>query len=85
MAYLARLPYRRVRGVTDRFVEIIRGIQSLGKTFTNEKLVKKILRTLPKEWLPKVTSLKDSKDLSKVQLDKLLGNLIDYEITLKRE
>ncbi|XP_057997799.1 uncharacterized protein LOC131176781 [Hevea brasiliensis] len=68
-----------------RFVEIIGGIKSLGKTFTNEELVKKILKSLPKEWLPKVTSLKDSKDLSKVQLDELLGNLIDYEMTLKRE
>ncbi|XP_057999319.1 uncharacterized protein LOC131178378 [Hevea brasiliensis] len=69
----------------DRFVEIIGGIKSLGKTFTNEELVKKILRSLPKEGLSKVTSLKDSKDLSKVQLDELLGNLIDYEITFKRE
>jgi len=69
----------------DRFMEIIGGIQSLGKAFTNEELVKKILRSLPKEWLPKVTSLKDSMDLSKVQLDELLGNLIDYEMTLKRE
>ncbi|XP_057990550.1 uncharacterized protein LOC131172935 [Hevea brasiliensis] len=69
----------------DRFVEIIGGIKSLRKTFTNEELVKKILRSLPKEWLPKVTSLKDSKDLSKVQLDELLGNLIDYEMTLKRD
>ncbi|XP_058003997.1 uncharacterized protein LOC131180662 [Hevea brasiliensis] len=68
-----------------RFVEIIGGIKSLGKTFTNEELVKKILRSLPKKWLPKVTSLKDSKDLNKVQLDELLGNLIDYEMTLKRE
>ncbi len=50
----------------NRFVEIIGGIKSLGKTFTNEELVKKILRSLPKEWLPKVTSLKDSKDSSKV-------------------
>ncbi|XP_057999323.1 uncharacterized protein LOC131178382 [Hevea brasiliensis] len=69
----------------DRFVEIIGGIKSLGKTFTNEELVKKILRSLPKEWLSKVTSLKDSKDLSKVQLDELLGNLIDYKMNLKRE
>ncbi|XP_021690489.2 uncharacterized protein LOC110672113 [Hevea brasiliensis] len=69
----------------DRFMEIISGIKSLGKTFTNKELVKKILRSLPKEWLPKVTSLKDAKDLSKVQLDELLGNPIDYELTLKRE
>ncbi|XP_058004001.1 uncharacterized protein LOC131180666 [Hevea brasiliensis] len=69
----------------DRFVQIIEDIKSLRKTFTNEELVKKILRSLPKEWLPKVISLKDSKDLSKVQLDELLENLIDYEMTLKRE
>ncbi|KAG8651017.1 hypothetical protein MANES_07G085550v8 [Manihot esculenta] len=37
----------------DRFIEIIGGMKSLGKTFTNEELVKKILRCLPKEWLPK--------------------------------
>ncbi|KAG8650821.1 hypothetical protein MANES_07G074101v8 [Manihot esculenta] len=32
----------------DRYIEIIIGMKSLGKTFTNEKLVKKILRCLPK-------------------------------------
>ncbi|KAG8661295.1 hypothetical protein MANES_02G221966v8 [Manihot esculenta] len=32
----------------DRFIEIIGGMKSLGKTFTNEELVKKILRCLPK-------------------------------------
>ncbi|XP_057999301.1 uncharacterized protein LOC131178357 [Hevea brasiliensis] len=69
----------------DRFVEIIGRIKSLGKTFTNKELIKKILRSLPKEWLPKVTSHKDSKDLSKVQLDELLENFIDYEMTLKKE
>ncbi|KAG8633954.1 hypothetical protein MANES_18G143201v8 [Manihot esculenta] len=52
----------------DRFIEIIGGMKSLGKTFTNEELVKKILRCLPKEWLPKVTSLKDAKDLTKMTL-----------------
>ncbi len=66
-------------------MEIIEGIKSLEKTFINEELVKKILRRLPKEWQPKVTSLKDSKDLSKVQLDELLGNLFDYEMTFKRK
>ncbi|XP_057993048.1 uncharacterized protein LOC131174031 [Hevea brasiliensis] len=69
----------------DRFMEIIGGIKSLGKTFINEKLVKKILTSCPTEWLPKITSFKGSKDLSKVQLDELLGNLIDYEMTLKRK
>ncbi|XP_057990734.1 uncharacterized protein LOC131173095 [Hevea brasiliensis] len=71
--------------IYDRFIEIIGGIKSLGKTLKNEELVKKILRSLSKEWLFKVTSLKDSKDLSKVQLDELLRNLIDYEMTLKRK
>ncbi|XP_057990587.1 uncharacterized protein LOC131172968 [Hevea brasiliensis] len=69
----------------DRFVEIIQRIKSLGKTFTNEEIVTKILGSLPKEQLPKVISLKDSKDLRKVQLDELLGNLIDYEMALKKE
>ncbi|KAG8642634.1 hypothetical protein MANES_12G103911v8 [Manihot esculenta] len=68
----------------DRFIEIIGEMKSLGKTFTNEELVKKILRCLPKELLPKVTSLKDAKYFNKLQLDELLGNLIDYEMTLKR-
>ncbi len=34
---------------------------------------------------PKGDFTQGCKDLSKVQLDKLLGNLINYEMTLKRE
>ncbi len=60
----------------DSFIKFIRGIKFFRNAFTNEELVKNIPRSLPKEWLSKMTSLKNAKYLSKVQLDKFLSNLI---------
>ncbi|GJR08857.1 hypothetical protein Tco_0791509 [Tanacetum coccineum] len=42
-------------------------------------------RALPSKWRPKVTAIKESKDLSKLYLDKLVGNLKVYEVVLEKE
>ncbi|KAG8655688.1 hypothetical protein MANES_04G060401v8 [Manihot esculenta] len=49
----------------DRFIEIIGGMKSLRKTFTNEELLKKILRCLPKEWLPKREQVEEPSKMKK--------------------
>lgn len=62
-----------------RFTTIINGPKSLGKEYSNQEQVKKILRSLPKIWRPNVISIQEAKDLSILKLDELLGSLKDHE------
>ena len=66
-----------------RFTDVINGLKSLGKTYTNVEMVRKILRCLPRSWSPKVTAIEEAKDLTKMGLDELLGSLMTHEITMK--
>ena len=66
-----------------RFTDIINGLKSLGKIYTNVEMVRKILRCLPRSWSPKVTAIEEAKDLTKMSLDELLGSLMTHEITMK--
>ncbi|GKC53116.1 hypothetical protein Tco_1075861, partial [Tanacetum coccineum] len=45
----------------------------------------KFLRALPTKWRPKVTAIKESKDLSRLSLDELIGNLKVYEVVLEKD
>ncbi|GKF09251.1 hypothetical protein Tco_0043475, partial [Tanacetum coccineum] len=47
--------------------------------------VRKFLRALPSKWRPKVSAIEESKDLSKLSLDELVGNLKVYEVVLEKE
>ncbi|KAJ8768804.1 hypothetical protein K2173_023708 [Erythroxylum novogranatense] len=67
----------------DRFAEIINGLGNLGKHMTDSEKVKKILRSLPKEWDSQVTTIMESKDLNHLEFNALVGSLINYEIILK--
>ncbi|GKD21460.1 zf-CCHC domain-containing protein [Tanacetum coccineum] len=53
------------------------------KTVRNH--VRKFLRALPTKWCPKVTVIKEFKDLSTLPLDELIGNLKVYEVVLEND
>ncbi|GAV81244.1 UBN2 domain-containing protein, partial [Cephalotus follicularis] len=57
---------------------------SLDKTFSNSELVRKILRCLPRSWMPKVTEIEEVKNLSILPLEDLLGSLMTYELTMQK-
>ena len=65
-----------------RFIDIIYGLKSLGKIYTNVKMIRKILKCLPRSWGPKVTAIEEAKDITKMG-DELLGSLMTQEITMK--
>ncbi|GAV66913.1 UBN2 domain-containing protein, partial [Cephalotus follicularis] len=67
-----------------RFTNIINALQSLDKTFSNSELVRKILRCLPRSWMPKVTAIEEAKNLSILPLEDLLGSLMTYELTMQK-
>jgi len=50
-----------VMDMDTRFIHIINELKSLGKTFTTEELVRKILRFLPRTWEAKVTAIQEAK------------------------
>ncbi|GAV85616.1 zf-CCHC domain-containing protein/UBN2 domain-containing protein, partial [Cephalotus follicularis] len=58
-------------------------IHSLNKCYSNSEMVRKILRCLPKSWMPKVTAIEEAKDLNTLPLEELLGSLMTHEMTIK--
>jgi len=69
-----------IMNMYTRFTHIINELKSLGKTFTTEELVRKILRFFPRRWEAKVMAIQEAKDLKTFSLDELIGNLQTYEL-----
>ncbi|KAH9783348.1 Integrase catalytic domain-containing protein [Citrus sinensis] len=74
-----------VYSMYTRFTDIVNTLGALGKTFSNSEKVKKIIRSLPKEWRPKRTAIEEAKDLNVLPIDDLIGSLISYEEDLAAE
>lgn len=45
----------------------------------------KVLRPLPKSWVPKVTTVLEDEDLKVLVLDHLLGSLTTHEIIMSKD
>ena len=61
-------------------------LYSLGKSFTNEEKVQKILIFLPKsKWRPKVTTIEVAQDLKRLPLDYLLGKILTHEHNMQTD
>ncbi|GKC79017.1 hypothetical protein Tco_1129791 [Tanacetum coccineum] len=69
----------------SRFNTIITSLKALNESFSICNHVRKFLRALPTKWHPKVTAIEESKDLSTLSLDELIGNLKVYEIVLEKD
>ena len=57
---------------------------NLGETIPKSKIVRKVLRSLPERFHAKITTIEDSKDINKIPLTELVGNLQTYELGLTR-
>nr|GEU52403.1 zf-CCHC domain-containing protein/UBN2 domain-containing protein [Tanacetum cinerariifolium] len=68
-----------------RFNTIVTSLKSLEESFSSCNHVRKFLRALPTKWCPKVTLIEESKDLSTLHLDELIGNLKVYEVVLEKD
>ena len=55
---------------------------SLGEKMSNEKLVRKILRSLPKKFAMKVTAIEEAHDIGTLQVDELIGSFKSYEMNV---
>ena len=68
--------------MSTRFTNIVNYLKSLGKIYTNEENVRKILRSLPKKWEAKKTAIYEVRDLKVLSLDELFGSLMMYELEM---
>ena len=57
---------------------------NLGETILEPKIVRKVLRALPERFHAKITAIEESKDIDKIHLIELVGNLQTYELGLTR-
>ena len=64
--------------------DIVNSAFNLGETIPKPKIVRKVLRFLPERFHAKITVIKESKDIDKIPLTKLVGNLQTYELGLTR-
>ena len=57
---------------------------NFGKTIPEPKIMRKVLRFLPERFHVKITTIEESKDIDKIPLIELVGNLQTYELGLTR-
>ena len=57
---------------------------NLGETISKPKIVRKVLRSLLERFHAKITTIEESKDIDKIPLTELVGNLQTYKLGLTR-
>ena len=64
--------------------DIVNSAFNLGETILELKIVRKVLKSLPKRFHAKITAIEESKDIDQISLTKLVGNLQTYKLGLTR-
>ena len=62
--------------------EVVISKFNLGEKMEDSKVVRKILRSLPKSFCVKVTATEESKDLDEIKVQELVGSLQTYKIVI---
>ena len=62
--------------------EVVVSKFNLGEKTEDSKLVRKILRSLPKSFRAKVTAIEESKDHDDIKVQELISSLQAYELLL---
>ncbi|GKE14859.1 hypothetical protein Tco_1422436, partial [Tanacetum coccineum] len=68
-----------------RFNTIIATLKVLDEGYYSKNYVRKFLRALHPKWRAKVTAIEESKDLTSLSLDELIGNLKVHEMIIKKD
>ena len=71
-----------ISSMYTHFIDIVNKLKNLGKIYTDSELCRKILRSLPRTWEAKVTTIQEAKDLTCLKMEELLGSLMIHELTL---
>nr|KYP35598.1 hypothetical protein KK1_043361 [Cajanus cajan] len=74
-----------IQTMFGRFQTIVNELSFLGRTYDNFDHIDKLLRSLPRKWRPRVTTLRASKNLEKLYLEELIGLLKVHELELQQD
>ena len=58
--------------------DIVNSAFNLGEIIPEPKIVRKVLKSLPERFHAKITMIEESKDIDKIHLTELVGNLQTY-------
>ena len=64
--------------------DVVNSAFNLGETIPEPKIVRKVLRSLPERFHAKIIAIEESKDIDKIPLIELVGNLQTYKLGLSR-
>ena len=64
--------------------DIVNSAFNLGETIPEPKIVRKVLRSLLDRFHSKIMAIEESKDIDKIPLTELVGNLQTYKLRLSR-
>ena len=65
--------------------EVVVSKFNLREKTEDSKIVRKILRSFPESFRAKVTAIEESKDLDDIKVQKLIGSLQTYELSLPNQ
>ncbi|GJZ78521.1 zf-CCHC domain-containing protein [Tanacetum coccineum] len=68
-----------------RFNTIITSLKALDDGYSSKNYVRKFLRVLHPKWRAKVTTIKESNNLTSLSLDELIKNLKVHEMIIKKD
>ncbi|GJX99031.1 retrovirus-related pol polyprotein from transposon TNT 1-94 [Tanacetum coccineum] len=68
-----------------RFNTIITSLKALDEGYSSKNYVRKFLRALHPKWRAKVTAIEESKDLTSLSLDELIGNLKVHKMIIQKD
>ncbi|GJU50490.1 hypothetical protein Tco_1220045 [Tanacetum coccineum] len=77
--------YESIDSSFARFNTISTSLEALDEGYSSKNYVRKFLRTLHPKWREKVMVIEESKDLTSLSLDELIGNLKVHEMIIKKD
>jgi hypothetical protein len=63
-------------------LDIANSFEALGERMSDEKLARKILRSLPKRFDMKVTAIEEAQDIATMKVEELIGSLLTCEVAI---
>ncbi|GKA26655.1 hypothetical protein Tco_0712764 [Tanacetum coccineum] len=79
------IPFEKQNSAFARFNTIITSLKALDDGYSSKNYIRKFLRALHPKYKAKVTAIEESKYLTSLSLDELIGNLKVYEMIIKKD
>lgn len=64
--------------------DIVNSMRGLEEDIKDLKIIKKILKSLPERFYPKITTIEECHDLDKLKLEELIGSIQTFELKLRK-